>query len=41
MLYEVITCVEVEDKAYEETLELRYRSLIQSQRYISQFIVTE
>ena len=34
-------CVEVEDKAYEDTLEHRYQSLIQSQRFISQFIVTE
>ena len=39
--YDGYICVEVEDKAFEETLELRYRSLIQSQRYISQFIVTE
>ena len=34
-------CVEVEDKAFEDTLEHRYQSLIQSQRYISQFIVTD
>lgn len=34
-------CVEVEDKAFEDSLERRYQSLIQSQRYISQFIVTE
>ena len=34
-------CVEVEDKAYEDTLEHRYQSLIQSQKFISQFIVTE
>ncbi len=34
-------CVEVEDKAFEDTLERRYESLIQSQRYMSQFIVTE
>ena len=34
-------CVEVEDKAFEDTLEHRYQSLIQSQRYMSQFIVTE
>lgn len=34
-------CVEVEDKAFEDTLEHRYHSLIQSQRYISQFIVTD
>ena len=39
--YNGYICVEVEDKAFEETLELRYRSLIQSQRYMSQFIVTE
>lgn len=39
--YHGYICVEVEDKAFEETLELRYRSLIQSQRYMSQFIVTE
>ncbi|HWQ96502.1 MAG TPA: sugar phosphate isomerase/epimerase [Clostridia bacterium] len=39
--YDGYICVEVEDKAFEETLELRYRSLIQSQRYMSQFIVTE
>jgi sugar phosphate isomerase/epimerase len=36
--YHGYICVEVEDKSFEETLELRYRSLIQSQRYMSQFI---
>jgi len=36
--YNGYICVEVEDKSFEETLELRYRSLIQSQRYMSQFI---
>ena len=39
--YDGHICVEVEDKAFEDTLEHRYQSLIQSQRYMSQFIVTE
>lgn len=39
--YNGYICVEVEDKAFEDTLEHRYQSLIQSRRYISQFIVTE
>jgi sugar phosphate isomerase/epimerase len=39
--YRGYICVEVEDKAFEDTLERRYESLIQSQRYMSQFIVTE
>lgn len=34
-------CVEVEDKAFEDTLEHRYESLVQSYRYMSQFIVSE
>ena len=39
--YRGYICVEVEDKAFEDTLERRCESLIQSQRYMSQFIVTE
>ncbi len=34
-------CVEVEDKAFEDTLEHRYQALAQSYRYMSQFIVTQ
>jgi sugar phosphate isomerase/epimerase len=32
-------CVEVEDRAYEGSLEDRKRSLVQSYRYLSQFVV--
>lgn len=32
-------CVEVEDRAYEGTLEDRRRSLVQSYRYLSQYVV--
>ena len=37
--YEGAVCVEVEDRAYEGSLERRKASLIQSQRYLSQFVV--
>jgi sugar phosphate isomerase/epimerase len=36
--YTGAVCVEVEDRAYEETLELRLASLAQSARYLRQFI---
>jgi sugar phosphate isomerase/epimerase len=36
--YRGAVCVEVEDRAYEETLDLRKRALIQSHDYIRQFI---
>jgi sugar phosphate isomerase/epimerase len=36
--YEGYICIEVEDKAFEDTLEQRLLSLRLSQRYISQFI---
>lgn len=36
--YEGYACVEVEDRAYESTLELRKQSLIQSRTFLSQFI---
>lgn len=32
-------CVEVEDRAYEGSLEQRHRSLVQSYRYLSQYVV--
>lgn len=31
-------CIEVEDKAFEDTIEEKKKALLQSQRYISQFI---
>jgi len=37
--YEGYICIEVEDKAFEDTLEQRLLSLRLSQRYISQFIL--
>ena len=37
--YEGAVCGEVEDRAYEGSLERRKASLIQSQRYLSQFVV--
>jgi sugar phosphate isomerase/epimerase len=36
--YDGPVCVEVEDRAYEKTLELRKRSLRQSHAYLRQFI---
>jgi sugar phosphate isomerase/epimerase len=36
--YDGPVCVEVEDRAYEGSLEKRKASLIQSQRYLSQFV---
>ncbi len=36
--YDGPVCVEVEDRAYEGSLERRKASLIQSQRYLSQFV---
>ena len=35
--YDGAVCVEVEDRAYEETLELRQRSLQQSHIFLRQF----
>jgi sugar phosphate isomerase/epimerase len=36
--YDGPVCVEVEDRAYEGSIEKRKASLIQSQRYLSQFV---
>ena len=36
--YEGAVCVEVEDRAYEETLETRQRALSQSHIFLRQFI---
>ncbi len=36
--YQGAVCIEVEDRAYEGSLELRKRSLRQSQRFLEQFI---
>ena len=36
--YDGPVCVEVEDRAYEGSIERRKASLIQSQRYLSQFV---
>jgi sugar phosphate isomerase/epimerase len=36
--YDGCACVEVEDRAYEGTLELRKKSLIQSRIFLSQFV---
>jgi len=36
--YDGPVCVEVEDRAYEATLENRKESLAQSYRYLSQFV---
>ena len=36
--YEGPVCIEVEDRAYEATLELRKTSVIQSGRYLKQFM---
>jgi sugar phosphate isomerase/epimerase len=35
--YQGAVCIEVEDRAYEGSLELRKRSLVQSKRYLEQF----
>ena len=37
--YDGPVCIEVEDRAYEGSLELRKHSLRQSRSYLSQFIV--
>ena len=36
--YQGAVCIEVEDRAYEGSLELRKRSLRQSKRYLEQFM---
>lgn len=35
--YNGAVCIEVEDRAYEDSLESRHRALIQSKRYLDQF----
>jgi sugar phosphate isomerase/epimerase len=37
--YDGPVCVEVEDRAYEGSLENRQRALVQSRRYLDQFVV--
>ena len=36
--YQGAVCIEVEDRAYEGSLELRKKSLRQSKRYLEQFM---
>jgi sugar phosphate isomerase/epimerase len=37
--YDGAACVEVEDRAFEGSLEMRKRSLVQSREYLKQYVV--
>jgi len=37
--YKGAACIEVEDKAFEDSLESREQSIVLSKKYMSQFIV--